>query len=337
MSESMTALVYMGPNKMEIQTISKSPPKEQEVQIQVEKVGICGSEVSGYLGKNELRKPPLVMGHEFAGVVSEVGHEVKRLKAGDRVTVNPLVSCGSCQKCKSGYAQLCESRQLIGAARPGAFAEYVNVPEENVYILPETMTMEEGAMIEPLACAVHAARIVQLNAVDRLLIIGAGPIGLFVLRVAQILGLKDIVVQDINTERLESVKELGGIPVASPEELQQVKPLNGFTVTVDAVGLEVTRQLSIDETNPGGRVIFIGLHHSQSTLPINQAIRKEVSMYGSFAYSPLDFDTALEWMLERPVTIEKFVKHEKLENGNACFQELIYSPGKSAKILLSLN
>lgn len=334
---NMAALVYEGPSTMNIRTVPISEPDKNELQICVKRAGICGSELSGYLGHNSLRKPPLVMGHEFAGVVSAMGENVRKFKLGDRVTVNPLVSCGSCLECKSGHAHLCESRQLIGAARPGAFAEYVNVPEENTLPLPDSLSMDKGAMVEPFACAVHAARLAQMTAADKLLIIGAGPIGLFVLQAAQILGVKTTVVQDINSERLKIVKALGGIPVSSPEELQRDTPSNGFTVTVDAVGLDVTRQQCIEAARPGGRVVLIGLHAAESPIPVNLAIRNELALYGSFAYSPLDFEMALEWMSERQVDLTPWVKYAPLEEGNACFQELLRDAGSIAKILLKLS
>ncbi|WP_238458030.1 zinc-dependent alcohol dehydrogenase [Alkalihalobacterium alkalinitrilicum] len=331
----MKALVYEGPKEMNMREIPIPEANIGEVLIQVERVGICGSELGGYLGHNSLRVPPLVMGHEFSGEIIEASEDSK-FKVGDRVTVNPLISCGNCSDCKAGSPNLCVHRKLIGAHVPGAFAKYVTVPEGNVYHLPDHLSYEEGALVEPFACAVRISRIVQLTAFDKLLIVGAGPIGLFVLQTAKVLGINDVVVLEINPKRLEIVKELGGIPVSSEEQLKNYVTDRGFNVSVDAVGLDSTRQLCLNMTKPGGRVVFTGLHAENSELPINLAIRNELSLYGSFGYNPIDFELALNWISSRKVNMEKWIQNEALENGSACFETLIHDPGKIAKFMLNL-
>src|SRR3954469_16686142 len=129
----MQALVWEGPRQMNLREVADPQPAAQEVLIKVIFSGICGSELGGYLGHNSLRKPPLIMGHEFSGIIEETGPSVMSFKAGDRVTANPLVTCGVCRACTTGSAQLCAQRKLLGAHLPGAFAEYVTVPQQNVY------------------------------------------------------------------------------------------------------------------------------------------------------------------------------------------------------------
>jgi 2-desacetyl-2-hydroxyethyl bacteriochlorophyllide A dehydrogenase len=334
--ETMKALVYEGPKIMNIRQVPLPSLKEDEVLIQVERAGICGSELSGYLGHNSLRKPPLIMGHEFSGSIAAVGERVSRFQPGDRVTANPLVSCGVCEDCHTGHANLCSSRSLIGAGRPGAFATYVAVPERNVYRMPSGMEMDEAVLAEPFACAVHACRLAKLSPSDTLFIAGAGPIGLFMLQTAKVYGLERIVVSDLNLERLDIVRELGGIPVQSEQELKKESPGRGFTVTVDAVGIDVTRQQCIQMARPGGKVIFSGLHASDSLIPINTAIRNELVMIGSFGYNPIDFEWALKWIAEGKVDLKPWIMHASLEQGQECFDRLLSNPGKVAKILLTI-
>lgn len=303
----MKALVYEGPRMMNIREVPIPEIKEDEVLIRVQRAGICGSELSGYLGHNSLRKPPLIMGHEFSGVVEQLGTQVDGLQVGDRVTANPLVTCGHCRYCQSGQSQLCGERNLLGAHRPGAFAEYVAVPARNVYRLEDHVSLEEGAFAEPFACAIHVCRLLTLTPTDRLLIYGAGPIGLFALQAAQVYGLRDIVVMDLNEARLEIVKELGGIAATSLEQLEP-SLRGGFDAVIDAVGAEATRRNSVQAARPGGRVVFTGLHEAESKLPVNDMIRSETVTMGAFAYSQNDFETASLWIGQGRVNMLPWVE-----------------------------
>lgn len=333
MSATMKALLYEGPEQMHLRDVPLPDLKQDEVLIEVAYAGICGSELSGYLGKNSLRKPPLIMGHEFSGRIVKLGDKALSCKVGDRVTVNPLISCRNCSDCLSGRAQLCAQRRLLGAHLPGAYAQYIAVPVSSVFPLPEQVSLQQAALTEPLACAVHIARLARFNPTDRLFIAGAGPIGLLTLLAAKRFGVETIVVQDINANRLEIVSALGGRPVHADE------PLDGqpFTVSVDAVGLGITRKLCAERARPGGRVIFSGLHDESSELPVNLAVRNELTLQGAFAYAPSDFETALQWIAEGRIHLDKWMKSAPLAEGKACFDLLLSSPGSMVKILLAVK
>lgn len=331
--QTMKALVYEGPRIMNMREVPVPEPQADEVLIRVEVSGICGSELGGYLGHNSLRKPPLIMGHEFAGTVAAVGSAVRKFKPGDRVTANPLQSCGDCRECRSGNAQLCPSRRLLGAHVPGSYAEYTVVQEKNVYPLPDHVSFDEGAFVEPFACAVHICNLLQMSPADRLLIVGAGPIGLFTLQAAQVYGLRDIVVVDLNEKRLEIAAELGGHAVRGLDQLPDDE--REFDVAVDAVGAGVTRLQCVRHVKPAGKVVFTGLHEAESTLPINDLIRSEVHMFGAFAYTPLDFEMALKWIAAGRVNLLPWTVRAPLAEGGPSFEKLINDPGKIAKILLT--
>lgn len=330
---TMRALVYEGPRTMKMREEAVPVPGEDEVLIRVVVAGICGSELSGYTGHNSLRKPPLVMGHEFSGVIERIGSRCGRYRPGDRVTANPLVTCGACVYCRTGRTQLCRERQLLGAHRPGAFAEYVAVPERNVAKLDDRVSFEEGAFAEPFACAVHICRMLALAPTDRLVIYGAGPIGLLALQAAQAYGVRDTVVIDLNEARLAIVTELGGIAALGLESAPNA--VGEYDAAIDAVGAEATRLGCVQAVRPGGRVVFTGLHELESKLPINEMIRNEVVASGAFAYSEQDFDTALRWIGEGRVRLLPWTLQAPLADGGSCFEQLISGPGKVAKILLS--
>lgn len=334
MQKKMKALVYEGPREMNLREVEVPSPGRNEVLIEVAKAGICGSELGGYLGQNSLRKPPLVMGHEFSGTVASLGDEVTDFEVGDPVTANPLVSCGHCVYCKGGAAHLCAERELIGAHRPGAYAGYVLVPWENVYTLPEGLSLDRAALAEPFACAVHVCRLAEVSPADRMLVVGAGPIGLLTLITARIFGLENVVVTDLNKGRLEISYELGGVPANPGEELQSVTPEGGFEVVVDAVGADATRWQCVEAAKSGGRVIFSGLHEAESPIPVNLAIRNELRLQGSFGYSPEDFGLAVRWLGEGEADLSPWTKHVALEEGRDSFEMLLSDPGKVAKILL---
>ncbi|MFC3773723.1 galactitol-1-phosphate 5-dehydrogenase [Paenibacillus sp. GCM10012303] len=333
---TMKALVYEGPKLLNIRDVPLPVLQPGEVLVRVALAGICGSELSGYLGHNSLRKPPLVMGHEFAGVIERCTPGEPVFRAGDRVTVNPLVTCGVCSYCASGRSQLCADRSLLGAHRPGAFAEFVAVPGSNVHLLPDAVSFGEAAYTEPFACAVHIVRLLALNPSDRLIIYGAGPIGLLAMQAAHVFGAGDVVIVDRNEARLEIARELGGIGVT---ELEQLGPQlgSGFDAAIDAVGAGVTRQACVKAVRRGGRVVFTGLHEPDSALPINDMIREEIMTIGAFAYSAEDFAAALAWIGQGKVNLSPWTVTRPLENGAECFERLIGGPGKIAKYLLQVE
>jgi threonine dehydrogenase-like Zn-dependent dehydrogenase len=324
----MKALVYEGPRMLELREVPIPEALPGEAVIRVE--------LGGYLGHNSLRKPPLIMGHEFSGVIERNGAMATRFRPGDRVTVNPLVTCGQCRYCTSGSSQLCADRSLLGAHRPGAFAEFVAVPERNVHLLPDNVSFEEGAFAEPFACAVHICRLLKLDSSDRLIIYGAGPIGLFALQAAHVMGVKDVVIVDLNESRLEIARELGGIAVTDPEQAGMV-PKDGFDAAIDAVGAGITRRKCIKVVRRGGRVIFTGLHEAESELPVNDMIREEITAAGAFAYSSEDFSAALEWIGQGKVDLLPWTVTKPIGEGADCFESLIGGPGKIAKYLLQVR
>ena len=338
----MKALIYEGPRLMNMRDVPEPTPGPDEALIQVAYSGICGSELSGYLGQNTLRRPPLIMGHEFSGTIVAVGEQAAAnptLAIGQHVTVNPLGYCGYCRYCMGGRHQLCPRRELLGAHRPGSFAAFVTAPARGVYPLPDNISMEHAALTEPLACALHAAQIAGCSALDRAVVIGLGPIGLLTLQVLKSFGVTLICATDPDPDRRAMGAHFGVTALDPLAEdvaryVQNTTDGLGADVIFDAVGTQATRWQSIDLVATAGRVVLIGLHEEQSTIPINPIIRREISLLGSFSYTPNIFAEALAWLSAARIELDPWLLKAPLAEGRACFERLLGQPGPVAKILL---
>lgn len=335
----MRALVYEAPRVMNLREIDRPVPGRGEVLLRVAYSGICGSELSGFLGQNSLRTPPLVFGHELSGVVAEVGPDAGAgVQTGARVTVNPLVSCGRCTYCVTAHHQLCRERLLLGASLPGSNAEYVVVPATALEPVPDGLSLKDASMAEPAACAVHAVSLSAIGPADSALVLGAGPIGLFLVQVLVAHGVTKVLATDRNAERGRMAADLGAVVLEAEEPQLQagVRELTGgvgVDVAFDAAGTQETRRSCLAATAPGGKLMFVGLHTDETSLPVNTLIRNEVTAQGVFGYTPHSFRTALTWLSERRLGLRSGVVESQLEDGPAWFRRLV-DGDPAAKVLL---
>ncbi|GHO78340.1 galactitol-1-phosphate 5-dehydrogenase [Ktedonobacter sp. SOSP1-85] len=344
----MKALVWLGPEDMQLRTVSLPEPAPGEVLIETSAIGICGSELSGYLGQNSLRRPPLIMGHEASGRILQAGEQTTFAdgttgQVGTRVTFNPLIVCGACDRCRAGYTNLCRQRQLVGAHRPGAFASYVAVPATQCWPVPENLSDTAASLAEPLACAIRAVTLAHISPGDSLLIIGAGPIGLFCLAYARSLGITEILVSDMLPARLEIAQQWGAsatLNARTSDVVQSVQQIyrGGAMAVIDAVGATATRAQAIQAVVPGGRVVFIGLHDEESPLAANYLIRQEVTITGSFAYTHHDFGSAVAMLKAGKLRSEAdWLEERPLAEGPAAFAELVKGTARATKIVLRMR
>jgi 2-desacetyl-2-hydroxyethyl bacteriochlorophyllide A dehydrogenase len=336
----MKVLMYEGPTQLNIRDIPVPSLEAGEALVKVEFTGICGSELSGYLGQNSLRIPPIIMGHEFSGTIAKIEGGAPGWGIGDRVTVNPLQTCGTCGYCVNDQQQLCENRVLLGAGLAGSYSEYIKVSIPSLVRLPEGMSFEEGALVEPLACAMRVKEVADIKKNNTVLIFGLGPIGLLVLKVLKKAGVKEVYVVDRNEKRLNIAMSIGGIPLDAGEDLvsQVMKRTEGIGVdaAIDAVGADITRQQSILACRNGGRAVFTGLHTAETSLLVNEIIRKEIKISGSFAYSHPNFLKALHFIeREGKILKEEWLVKAPLEEGKAWFDRLLTNPEGVIKVLLS--
>ena len=335
----MHALVYT-----DTQTIvykEEKNPKliEGESIIKVFASGICGSDMHAYHGKDERRIPPLILGHEISGVINE-GKEI-----GKKVVLNPLITCGSCNYCSNGREHLCNKRIILGMNRPikrqGGFAEYVSIPDKNIYELPKNLNMKEAPIAEPCAVALHAVELGQ-NALDKeikdtkALVIGAGAIGLLCgLILSKINKCKEIVIVEPNDKRLkESLKYL---------DADGFKPDNknilndNFDIVFDTVGLETTRQQAIQSIKPGGVIIHIGLTQPSGSFNFRKTTLQEITFIGTYCYTNKDFEKTLNILNNHEIGSLKWIEYRELKEGSSAFKEIHNGSCVSPKIILLNN
>jgi L-iditol 2-dehydrogenase len=216
---SMKALVYEGPWQLPVRDVSDPQPKPGEVVVEVKAVGVCGSDVHGYTGSTGRRIPPMIMGHEFTGVVTAVGEGVQDQKVGERVVVQPLTTCGVCANCRAGMTNVCTNRTGLGMWDvDGAWAEAVRVPANQLYSLPSEVSWEQGSLVEPLSVSLHAVNITPITLMDTVVILGAGTIGLFALLGCRLKGAGNIIVSDLSPRRLAKAKAMGADLIVNPAE-----------------------------------------------------------------------------------------------------------------------
>src|SRR5215204_1605278 len=337
-------MVWKGPEELSVEEMPEPEVGPGAAIVRPEAVGICGSEVEGYLGKMGNRTPPLVMGHEFSGTVVETGEGVNESLVGRTVTVNPLYVDGTCRMCRMGLKNLCPNRGLIGIHQPGGFAEYVRVPAENTYPLPEELSdaARVGALAEPLANGVHAVSLglARYDTVEHAVIIGAGTIGLMCLQAAALSGVENVQVVEPNEARREQALGLGARAAYSSgaeawEALEEPTEGLGADLVIDAVGAEVTRRMALDLLRPGGRVVYIGLHDDDTTLGFHDVVRDQLDLQGSYAYTAEDYEQALEWLVEGKAGIGELPPVLPLEDGPEAFAELVRGPSAQIKVFLA--
>ena len=329
----MRALVYTAPGKVEIEERPCPQPRPGEEEIAIEFAGVCGSDISGFLGHSALRKPPLVLGHELVG----------RRRDGRRVVANPLVSCGHCEACISGAQNLCDSWKLLGlGTTPGTYSEYVALPSSQIYEIPESLSSEQAILVEPLANVVHLFRLVEPQPFFRLAIVGAGTMGALVLQTALRIGARDVLVTDVNDKRLETMRSLGAssvVNVTLPDALATAirSAGRGYDVVIDASGSAPARQTAFDLCRPGGQVVLLGMGTQRSEVNFIASIRKEHRVVMSFAYTPVDFKRALDLLIADEINLTPWTVSLPLEQGQEAFERMSHNPGVLLKMMLQVK
>lgn len=304
-------------------------PGEQEVAIEF--AGVCGSDISGFLGHSALRKPPLVLGHELVG----------RRSDGRRVVANPLVSCGHCDACLSGAQNLCDSWKLLGlGSTPGTFSEFVGLPSSQIYDVPETLSVEKAILAEPLANIVHMFRIVSPPPFFRLAIVGTGTMGALALLTSLRIGARDVLTVDINDERLATMKSLGASKTVNATDARAVSEAQqasrGYDVVIDASGSGPARQLAFDLCRPGKQVVLLGMGAQKSEVNFVTSIRKEHRVVMSFAYTPVDFRRALDLLIAGEIDLTPWTVRLPLEQGQQAMERMSRDPGVALKMMLQV-
>ncbi len=335
----MKALVYTEPRKLEFREWPDPKLDSGDALVRVHAVAVCGSDLHGWLGHSRGRVPPLVLGHEMAGAVVVVREEKAAVKPGDRVAVYPIISCNQCSYCVSKRGHLCRRRQVLGLHVPGGFAEYLKVPAQNLYLIPEEMGDIRGALVEPLATALH---MVGMADQDRgpVAILGAGPIGLLALAAARQLNFTKIAVAEVNPNRSAVALQLGADLVVNPKDsdaqavLERFFGEDGCFAVFDAAGFSATRRLALQLVRTGGLIVQAGLGEAETSFDFVELVRREIRVAGSYAYSRLDFQTALEWLAGKRMSLDPWISEAPLAEGQAVFEDLARPDSTRIKVVL---
>ncbi len=341
----MNALVLTEYKRLQVEEVPAPMPGPLEVLIQVAACGICGSDVHGYDGASGRRIPPIVMGHEAAGVVAGTGAEVRNFKVGDRVTFDSTVFCGRCAYCLRGQVNLCDDRQVVGVScgeyrRAGAFAEYVTVPEHIVYRLPEGLSFAEAAMLEAVAVALHAVKVSEVRGGETALVIGAGMIGLLVLQAARAAGCKNVFVADIDASRLDRAAALGAertLNLSGAELSNEIVRLTGgrgVDLVLEAVGRNETVKTSIECVRKGGTVTLVGNIAPVVEIPLQRVVTRQIRLQGSCA-SAGEYPEAMELVASGQIKVAELITAvAPLSQGAAWFERLYAQEPNLMKIVL---
>jgi L-iditol 2-dehydrogenase len=290
----MKALVLTQYRNLELQDLPRPEPGPEEVLIRVQACGICGSDVHGYDGSTGRRIPPLVMGHEAAGIIADLGSQVAGFRIGQRVTFDSTLSCGRCFFCTRGQINLCDARQVLGVScgdyrRAGAFAEFVCVPARIIYPLPDSLSFEKAALIEAISVAVHAVAITPIQLNDTAVVVGTGMIGLLTLQAAKLAGCQRLIAVDVDEGRLQVAKSLGATDVVLANQADVASTVREWTskrgadVAFECVGTTATVLSSIESTRKGGTVTLVGNISPKVEIPLQSVVTRQIRLQGSCA------------------------------------------------------
>lgn len=322
----MKALVYTGPEAMEFRDAADPEPQTGEVVLRVDSVGICGSDMHGYLGHDARRPAPLILGHEAAGVI------VGGARDGERVTVNPLVVSKDSPARLAGREHLCPNRELISMPpREGAFAQLLRMPEDNLVTVPDEIALETAALVEPLSVGWHAAKL-GLNALHdntdrRVLIIGGGAIGVATALSLKAMGCDEILISEPNTMRRAFLDAECDFPTTS-------EPSGSYPLIFDAVGYAGTRKVASDMIEPGGVIVHLGLGDGEGGLDIRKMTLQEVTFIGSYCYTMQEFRDCAQALFDGRLGEPNWTETRPLADGAQAFGDIRAGRVPAPKIIL---
>ena len=338
----MKALVYTGPGRVEIQDVAKPAVGPGDALLEIHAAAICGSDVHGFLGHSERRKPGLILGHEAVATIKDVHPSVTAWTRGQRVVVNPLMACGACAACLDARQNLCASWKVLGMDRvQGTYAEFVALPASCLYPVAEGLSEQEAVLTEPLANVVHLFRTAIAEVPDSLVILGAGPIGILALALAKLRGIARVCVVDKNEARLGVATTLGADHVVvsgrdDPVDAVRRWSDGGTEVVIETAGISATRRQAVGCGRRGGRLVFVGLAENDSPLPWIEMIRDEKSVFTTFCYTPRDFLAALRLVESRRIDLRPWTETRPLDEGQAGFDKIAYDPGSTLKMVFEI-
>ena len=312
----MKALVIEKPGHVTVKEVEDPEPGRREVLVKVKACGICGTDMHIFRGELKV-KYPVIPGHEISGEVVSLGRDVASFKTGDRVAIDPNISCGECHYCRNGMPHFCENWEAIGIHRPGGYAEYVVAPVKNVYKIPSGLSLEAAALAEPVACCIHGQDFLDIKFGDIVAIFGLGPIGLIHLQLARSRGASKIIGIDLVEDRLQMALELGADHVINggdphlADKVNEITGGRGVDKVVEATGNPMVLKQAIRVSGYGSKILVFGVAPEHSVTEVEPFLiyRKELTIIGSFV-NPFTMQRALKTLASRIVDADKIITHK---------------------------
>jgi 2-desacetyl-2-hydroxyethyl bacteriochlorophyllide A dehydrogenase len=334
------ALLYKG-RDLRIENADKPCPSDNEVLIRVKIAGLCGSDLHRYLGDRPVKNYPMILGHEFAGVVEKTGKDVQNIKSGDRVVANPFFTCDRCIFCISGHRNICQSRFCLGQHVPGVFAEYVKVPDYGVWAISNHVPDEEAVMVEPTAVVLRAIKKCGSLIGKKVVVLGAGTMGLLITQLAKSSGA-EVIVSDVVDRKLDISKKMGAdhiINAMHEDPVETVKKLTGgygAQVVIETAGIPSTVEQAIEMVQPGGKVVLLGLSTKVAGIRPIDVAGKEINICGTVYYNE-EFGEAVGLINSKKMDFTNIISHAlPLEQCQAGF-EMMAGGKEAVKVLLKID
>ncbi len=328
----MKALVYTGTQSLEFREEPMPKASANESLVRIEASGICGSDMHAWHGHDARRVPPMILGHELSGVV------IGGTRDGERVAINPLITCGQCRDCRAGLPNLCASRDLLGLGRAGGYAQHVSAPTDNLLAIPDSLHAVHASLMEPTAVSLHAIHLAERVlsrpiSECRSLVIGGGAIGALAALILQQKGAREIAIAETSDFRRDSLQAMCNAVVYDPLSAD-TPPDNHFELVIDAVGSGATRNAASKLVRTGGVISHIGLQDNEAGLDTRRLTLQEIKFIGNYTYNPSDLQASLDLLAEGALGSLNWVETRALADGAEAFNDIHHARTSAPKIVL---
>jgi L-iditol 2-dehydrogenase len=337
--------VMTEPGKIEFRQVEKPEIQDNEILVQTKRIGVCGSDIHVFHGMHPYTSYPVVQGHEVAGVVAEMGSRVEDLSPGDKVTFTPQVTCGRCYPCTHGMYHICESLKVMGFQTSGAAQEFFAIDADKVLKVPDHVSMDQAAMVEPVSVAVHAlSRAGEDVAGKKVLVLGAGTIGNLVAQVAKAIGASAVMTTDISDYKLEKARACGiDFPVNTRQEdlgealLRQFGPSRADLI-LECVGGQDTITQAVENARKGTTIVVVGVFGEKPVVDLGLVQDRELSLVGTLMYQKRDYERAIELVAEGKLCLDQMITHRfSFETYPKAYETIDASQGHYMKVMIELS
>lgn len=340
----MKQAVMTAPGEIQIREVDVPTPQDNEVIMRTRRIGVCGSDIHVFHGLHPYTSYPVVQGHEVGGVVSALGNNVSGLKVGDKITFMPQVTCGTCYACTHGMYHICESLKVMGFQTGGAGQEYFALPAENVLKLPDNLSLDEAALIEPISVTVHALRRGGGAAGKNVLVLGAGPIGNLTAQVAKASGATAVMITDVSAYKIDKARQVGIDFVVNTSQERLAEALErdfGPTkadLILECVGIEATMTDAIQNARKGTTIVVVGVFGKKPQVDLGLVQDRELSLVGTLMYQKVDYERAIELAASGKLHLDEMVTHRfAFDKYLDAYHMIEGSKGNYLKVMIDLD